>query len=66
MNAISNREKCAEARREAALRRKVYPGFVERKMITSKAADRQIALMDAIAADYAVLAEHDERGERLL
>jgi len=63
---ISNREKCQEARREAALRRKVYPPFVARRMITRQDAERQIAIMDAIAEDYRMLAEHDEREERLL
>lgn len=66
MALISNREKCDEARREAALRRAVYPDFVKRHQISAKVAERRIAVMDAIAEDYRRLAEHDERDERLL
>lgn len=45
-------EKLAEAKREVALRRNVYPGFVARKKMRQSEADRHLALMEAIVADY--------------
>lgn len=43
--------------REANMRRMVYPGRVEAKKMSQGRAEREIALMDAIAEDYKVLAE---------
>jgi hypothetical protein len=37
-----------EARREVALRRKVFPRWVEERRITASEADRRVALMEAI------------------
>lgn len=46
-------EKAAEARREATMRRSVYPGLVARGgRMTQAEADRRTALMDEIATDY--------------
>jgi hypothetical protein len=49
----TDREKWQAAKRETNLRRRVYPGLVERGRMTKQEADIQIALMDAIADDYA-------------
>ena len=38
--------------REVALRARVYPGFVARGKMTQATADRELAIMRAIAADY--------------
>jgi hypothetical protein len=45
-------EKLACARREIAMRRRVYPGWIAGGRMTQAEADRQIAIMVAIAADY--------------
>lgn len=55
-------EKQAAAEREAKLRRRVYPRWVADGRMAQAKADQEIAIMDAIAADYAEKA----RGERLL
>jgi hypothetical protein len=65
-DAVSAREKYLEAKREAALRRRVYPRWVEAGKIKMHQAELQILIMDAIAEDYRLKAEHDEREERLL
>lgn len=45
-------EKLREARRELRQRRRVYPRLVQQGKLTRADADRQIAIMEAIAADY--------------
>lgn len=54
-------EKFGEARREVAMRRRVYPHFVERGKLKQEDADRQIAVMEAIAEDYRPAAEEEKR-----
>lgn len=63
---FTNRQKMDCARREVALRRGVYKLRVEQGRTSQATADKQIALMEAIAEDYRLLAEADEREERLL
>lgn len=48
----SDTEKRRCVRRELSFRRKVYPGWVERKKMSQEDADREIAVMEAIEADY--------------
>jgi hypothetical protein len=55
-------DKLEAVRRELTFRRRVYPRRVADKRMTQQLADRQIALFEAIEADYQKLAE----GERLL
>lgn len=45
-------EKLGAAEREIKQRRRVYPNLVATGRMTQAAADHQIALMEAIAADY--------------
>jgi hypothetical protein len=45
---ITLTEQLAEARRELALRRKLYPGWVEQGRLTHEAAYHQLACMAAI------------------
>ena len=45
--------KCAAIEREIKLRERVYPRRVAEKKMTQKQADREIAVMRAILADYA-------------
>ena len=45
---------CAE--REAKMRRRVYPRWVEQKRMTQAQADRETALMEAIESHFAELA----------
>ena len=47
-------DKRKELNRELALRRAVYPKQVEVARMSQAQADRQIALLEAIAADYAI------------
>ena len=56
--------KCA--RREAAMRERVYPRWVEAGRMKQETADREKAMMGAIAAHFERLAEEDEGKERLL
>ena len=63
---ISAREKYLEAKREAALRRRVYPRWVEEGRMKMHQAELQILIMDQIAEDYRIQVEHDEKEERLL
>lgn len=44
--------KYRECKREVAMRRKVYPGLIARGKLTERMAAEQIAIMEAIAADY--------------
>jgi hypothetical protein len=55
-------EKLAAAEREVKFRKYVYARRVAEKQMTQKLADEQIAVMQAIAEDYAEKA----KGERLL
>lgn len=63
---ISNTEKCDCARRELALRIRVYPGWVAKHKMRAKVAEYEIAVMTAIVEDYCLLAAHERTQERLL
>jgi len=52
MTEFTREEKLKEVAREIALRRRVYPNRVLTHRLSQKAADRQIAIMLAIAKDY--------------
>lgn len=49
---ITTADKLKEAKRELAQRRRVYPRLIEKGSLTREAADRQTAIMQAIADDY--------------
>jgi hypothetical protein len=49
---VPTEEKVAHLRREIAMRRHVYPGLVASRRMTQDKADRGIAVMEAILADY--------------
>ena len=49
---FSDEEKLREIAREIAMRRNVYPNWVQRGRITQQQADRHIAIMLEIAKDY--------------
>jgi len=51
-NPIARSQKRLCAAREVLLRKRVYPGLVERGRMTQAEADREIAAMQAIADDY--------------
>lgn len=63
---ITNREKADCAEREVKQRRRVYTRFVADGRMAQEFADRQIAVMDAIAGDYRALADADDVAGRLL
>lgn len=49
---ITNADKLACAKREVAMRKKVYPRWVQSGKMTAEKAKREIAIMEAIARDY--------------
>lgn len=63
---ITNREKADCAEREVKQRRRVYTRFVADGRMSQDFADRQIAVMDAIAGDYRALADAEDIAGRLL
>jgi len=58
--------RCAPAQREAGYRRFVYPKRVAAGKMRQAEADKEIALIDEIAADYGEIATAEEEKERLL
>ncbi|WP_185982847.1 hypothetical protein [Aureimonas mangrovi] len=59
-----DKAECAD--REVKQRRRVYPRFVSDGRMTQAFADRQIAVMEAIAADYRIVADAEAAAGRLL
>lgn len=51
---ISHKAKLEELRRELAMRKQVYPKQVERAAMSQEEADRRVAALQAIVADYEV------------
>lgn len=47
---ITRENMLAEVEREIALRRRVYPGWVAKRQLTQERAERQIAVLEAVAA----------------
>jgi len=56
-------EKLKCIQREVALRRSVYPRLVQRGRMKQAEADRELALMESIAADYLKVVVAAELGE---
>lgn len=57
-------QRCCE--REAGKRRSVYPRLVDAGRLTVAKADREIALMDEVAAHFRKLADAEDAKGRLL
>jgi hypothetical protein len=66
MRPISAAEKCDCARRELALRLRVYPGRVKDRKMKASTAEWEIAVMTAIVEDYCRDADQERRQEQLL
>lgn len=49
---FNNDDKRAAIEREIKMRRRVYPRWVDKGTMTQTQADREIAVMEAILADY--------------
>ncbi len=62
MSGFTYTEKFEAVDRELKKRRQVYPRLVAAEKMTQSLADRQIAIMEAIRADYSIWAQK----ERLL
>ena len=60
MNGYTAADKLKEVERELYFRRRVYKGMIERNQMTRKTADKQIAIMEAIAEDYRQQLKADE------
>ena len=52
MSEITTADKIKCLRREIAMRKNVYPKWIESGRMTQEAADREIAVMQAIHDDY--------------
>ncbi len=63
---FTSREKQKAATREVGYRQHVYPRRVSDGKMKQADADKQIAIMQEIADDYARLAEVEEAKERLI
>lgn len=63
---ITNKDKAECAEREVKQRQRVYSRWVAEGRLTQAFADRQIAVMQAIAEDYRVKADADDSAGRLL
>lgn len=64
--AFTNQDKLICAKRELALRNRAYPRWVANGTMRQSAADREVALMEAIIADYDKLVEAEKAAGRLL
>lgn len=65
MPAFTWRDKMREAQKEVGYRRFVYPKLVASGKMSQADADRRIAIMDEMAADYGRAAQKQERAESL-
>jgi hypothetical protein len=63
---ITARDKAICADREVRKRRRVYSRLVAEGRMTGKAADKEIAVMQAIADDYRQKADEEAASERLI
>lgn len=63
---ITDLDKWETAKREVAYRRRVYARLVANGRMSQDKADREIAIMDAIASDYRAKAEAEAAKGRLL
>ena len=66
MAEITNLDKADCAKREVAYRQRVYTRLLAAGKMSEAKAARELALMRAIADDYAKLAEADEAKGRLI
>ena len=51
---FTDRDKLKAVEREIALRKSAYPRFVEKGKLKQEVADREVAVMEAIAQDYRI------------
>lgn len=58
--AIPYGEQLREVRREIALRKRVYPRWIEQGKVSKQGADRKIAIMEAVAETLVPLAKAEE------
>lgn len=63
---FSAADKAKAARREVSQRKRVYPRLIEQGRMSAPEADRQIAVMTQIAADYEAKAAEEALAQRLL
>lgn len=61
MTTFTYEEKLEAVRRELTYRRRVYAARVKAEKMTKALADRQIAIFEAIEADYEKAAQKKER-----
>ncbi|WP_246272621.1 hypothetical protein [Phyllobacterium pellucidum] len=66
MTEITNKDKAECAEREVKQRQRVYSRWVADGRMAQAFADRQIAVMQAIAQEYRAKADADDQAGRLL
>lgn len=66
MTDFTARQKHIAIKRELGFRQHVYPKRIADGKLTQKEADFQIGIFEAIAADYAKIADAEEKAGRLL
>jgi len=66
MGLFTNLEKAADARREVALRRNVYAKRIKAGLMSWGSAQRQIGIMEEIAAEYAERAAANQEADNQL
>lgn len=66
MSAFTMDELAREARRELAMRERLYPGWVEAGRMKIDDAERRIAMMEAIAEILGAETEAEQAEERLI
>ena len=60
MSTFTNKDKYLTVLRELAMRRKVYPRFVDKGSMKQSEANREIAVMAEIVEDYRLLTNSEE------
>jgi len=60
MKTYSNKEKYLAAARETALRKKVYPRWIQSGKMSEREAAHELAVMAEIAADYKQKSDKEE------
>ncbi|TGT72958.1 hypothetical protein EN802_13865 [bacterium M00.F.Ca.ET.159.01.1.1] len=66
MTIFTAKDKAECAEREVKQRQRVYPRLIAEGRMTQQLADRQTALMEAIASDYRSAAEAEDAKGRLI
>lgn len=59
---VSTREMWASSKRELGMRERVYPGWIDKKKMDARTAERELRIQKAIVAHFARLLDEEEGG----